>query len=467
MEAPFTTTHPATDMLAELTALSSHHQETPPTAPRPVGRAERIQPIDLIRGLALLGILMMNVPGFGFLDSGTASAFKIPGSADYYTFTIASTAFEGTMRALFSMLFGAGMILFATNKQEAIGGPSVMELYYRRLLWLVAFGAFDAYILLWRGDVLYYYGLCGMLLFPFRRLKPGPLVLLFLLCVGIGLFKSEQWQGNIRTNRAGYLEAIRLEKAHKKPSEKQLEAKAAWEQFEGYSKPDAEKDAKKLKEMRSGYPTIFTSLMPENSGNEIWGMYHGCWDMLSMMFLGMALLGWGFFANKLSTQTYAVTLLVGYGLGLPISWYYVQFYMDWLTHPGQAVDVYRVFPMELYDLRRTLLALGHASLLLLVYRAGVMSWLMRALVAVGQMAFTNYLMQSIICTIFFFGYGFGNYGKLAYHQLYYVVGAIWVVQLIASPIWLRYFRFGPFEWLWRSLTYWQLQPMWARNQREI
>ena len=78
---------------------------------------------------------------------------------------------------------------------------------------------------------------------------------------------------------------------------------------------------------------------------------------------------------------------------------------------------------------------------------------------VGQMAFTNYLSQSIICTLFFYGYGLSQYNHLKYHQLYYVVGAIWVFQLITSAIWLRYFKFGPFEWVWRSLTYWRKQPM--------
>ena len=84
---------------------------------------------------------------------------------------------------------------------------------------------------------------------------------------------------------------------------------------------------------------------------------------------------------------------------------------------------------------------------------------MKALSAVGQMAFTNYLMQSIICTFFFYGHGLGYYGKLYFHQIYYVVAAVWIFQLIFSSIWLRYFRFGPFEWVWRSLTYWKMQPM--------
>jgi len=113
----------------------------------------------------------------------------------------------------------------------------------------------------------------------------------------------------------------------------------------------------------------------------------------------------------------------------------------------------------LYDLRRLLIACGHAALLMLVYRSKLMPWLMRALANVGQMAFTNYLMQSIICTLIFYGYGLGYFNKLRVHQVYYVVFAIWILQLLYSSIWLRYFRFMPFEWIWRSLTFWKAQPM--------
>ncbi|WP_169750807.1 DUF418 domain-containing protein [Spirosoma radiotolerans] len=429
-------------------------------APQPVAKADRIQTIDLIRGMALLGILMMNIPGFGFLGSGFNAILRNPTGPDFYTFAIVGTAFEGTMRGLFSMLFGAGMVLFTQNKRELENGPTVAEYYYRRLLWLVLFGVINAYVLLWRGDILFFYGLCGMLLYPFRQTKAVWLIGLAVVCMGINSIRPELWYSNLRGNRAGYLEAVNLEKAHKKPTEKQKEAKAAWEKFEKNFAPNPKKDAKERKEMRSDYGTVFAHLLPENSNSETFYTYYGSWDMLLMMFIGMALLQWGFFSNKLPTSTYAVTLLVGYGLGLPISWFYaVVSQIDWVQHTGQMVDNYRTLPFQLYDIRRVLLALGHASLLLLVYRSQVVPWLMRALTAVGQMAFTNYLMQSIICTLFFHGYGLGYYGKLAHYELYYVVVGVWIFQLIVSPIWLQYFLFGPFEWLWRSLTYWKMQPM--------
>ena len=211
--------------------------------------------------------------------------------------------------------------------------------------------------------------------------------------------------------------------------------------------------------MRSDYGTIFTYFIPGNSSGEAWGMFHGIWDMLGMMLIGMALFTLGFFSNKLPTSTYAMTLLLGYGIGIPIGWIYFSKGWTGFVQFSQYIDAYRVPHWVLYDLKRVLLSIGHASAIMLVYRSKVIPWMMKGLGNVGQMAFTNYLMQSIICTWFFYGYGFGNYDKLRFYQLYYVVGAVWIFQLIFSAIWLRYFRFGPFEWVWRSLTYWKAQRM--------
>ena len=198
-----------------------------------------------------------------------------------------------------------------------------------------------------------------------------------------------------------------------------------------------------------------------NVSGETYSFYHQWfWDGLTMMFVGMALFGLGFFSNKLSTGTYTMWLLIGYGVGIPIG--YLLFKQGLLLQAADFtayLDSYRVPPDLLYDIRRGFISIGHASLLILIYRSKLVPWLMRALTKVGQMAFTNYLVQSIICTWFFYGYGFGFYNKFKFHELYYFVFVVWIFQLIFSSVWLRYFRFGPFEWVWRSLTYWKKQPM--------
>jgi len=115
--------------------------------------------------------------------------------------------------------------------------------------------------------------------------------------------------------------------------------------------------------------------------------------------------------------------------------------------------------MAFNDAGSILVALGHVGALILVYQAGAAAWLTRRLAAVGRMALSNYLMHTIIRTTLFYGYGFGLFGRLDRVQLLGVVVAIWAIQLWLSPIWLKSFRFGPAEWLWRSLTYGKAQPM--------
>jgi uncharacterized protein len=218
--------------------------------------------------------------------------------------------------------------------------------------------------------------------------------------------------------------------------------------------------------MHSGYGTIFMYFIPRNAGIETKGIYHGLWDFLSMMFIGMALFGLGFFSNKFSTSTYLMLLLVGYGVGIPLGWMYFQGSVEW-QNLGAFVDLYRTFHGNTYHIRRLLIAVGHASLLMLIYRSCIVPWLMKALSNVGLMAFTNYLMQSIICTLIFYGYGLGYYNNLQFHQLYYVVAAVWIFQIVFSSVWLRYFQFGPFEWMWRSLTYWKKQPMRLKKRQDL
>lgn len=427
---------------------------------KPVATADRVKSIDTIRGVALLGILMMNIPVFGINWDFWYTVTHSPRSgSDYYTFATVFVLFEGTMRGLFSMLFGAGMVLFMLNKKEIPGGTTVAEYYYRRLGWLVLFGLFNAFVLLWQGDILFFYGLCGMLLFPFRKLKPHWLLIIGLACISITMFKSNLDYQETREKRIAYNKAIAAEKENKKLSAEQEAARAEWTEIEKRQKPDTTYSNRNLRKMQSGYSSIFTYFIPNNTNGEIWYMYNGVWDMLCMMFIGMALFSWGFFSNKLSTSTYVLCLLIGYSIGIPIGWtiFDNQFMMTGTI--GEYFDRWRISHQVFAEFRRLPLTIGHASLIMLLFRSRLIPWLMKALANVGQMAFTNYLMQSIICTWFFFGYGFGNYNKLKFHQLYYVVGAVWVFQLIFSSIWLRYFRFGPFEWLWRSLTYWKKQPM--------
>lgn len=440
--------------------MDQHISADTPQATLPVATADRIKSIDAIRGVALLGILLMNIPGFGMNWDFWYNAFMGPRSGwDYQTFKVVEIFFEGTMRGLFSMLFGAGMILFMTNKKEVPGQPSVAIYYYRRLLWLVFFGLINAFVILWEGDILFYYGLFGMVLFVFRKTSPKWLLVIGLTIVSFSVIQSLWRWSETREKRANYLEAMEAKKEKKKLTEEQQAAIGVWNEVANIPKPDTAELNTNFRGMQSNYIGVFKHLIPVNAGNESFNVYYSAWDVLSMMFIGMALFSWGFFNNKLSTSTYFIWLIVGYGIGIPLAMF--LFDQNWIAMHNRAwfVDRWQSNPGAFREIRRVLLALGHASLIMLLFRSKLVPWLMKALSAVGQMAFTNYLMQSIICTFFFYGYGWGYFGKLHFHQIYYVVFAVWIFQLIFSVIWLRYFRFGPFEWVWRSLTYWKKQPM--------
>jgi len=186
-------------------------------------------------------------------------------------------------------------------------------------------------------------------------------------------------------------------------------------------------------------------------------------DNVALMLLGMALLQWGFIIGKWSNRHYKLVVIIGYSLGLPlviVSAFHNAMNYSSLEDTFQfmkehSIDWYAL----IYPFQRIFLVMAHTSLLVLIIKGRYFNALMKRLKAVGQMAFTNYILQTIICTLFFFGYGLGYFHRLELYQLYFVVLAVWLIEIIISPIWLKYFRFGPLEWLWRSLTYWKIQPM--------
>src|SRR5580693_3163339 len=157
--------------------------DAPPVA-APVSDAERVKLIDALRGVALLGILMMNIPGFAMPDYYSESFKSDPANVNFWVSAVISVGFEGKMRALFGMIFGAGVLLFVSKKEQT--GRSVTRLFYRRMFWLVLFGLIHAHLILWIGDILYLYGFCGMLVYLFRNVKPAYLVLAVPLVAVVG-----------------------------------------------------------------------------------------------------------------------------------------------------------------------------------------------------------------------------------------------------------------------------------------
>lgn len=417
----------------------------------------RFQSIDLLRGVAVLGILMMNIPSFAYPETFIGHLTDFTG-INLRSWQATLIMFDGTMRGLFSMLFGASCLLILSKSDDLRSA----DIYYRRLLWLFSFGLLDAYILLWDGDILYGYAIAGLFLFPFRAVKPKYLfalgLALALVMSGRVAYKSLT---ETRPTYFAYKEALAdSTQKHKKLTTKQREAITKYEGTLTWLKKDTAAINAQIKPMLGSYKDVFDVKWKAGEMLQTWKLYDPIfWDELLMMFLGMGLFKLGVFTNERSNKTYLWMTLMGYAIGLSGKIWWVSTLVFNEKDMGQRFETYPISIYTFHELFRIAQTVGHVGLLLLVYRSSWLKWLVWTLAQTGRMALSNYLLQSILCGLFFYGFGLGMFAKLQIYETYLFVIAVWVVCVVFSVIWLRFFRFGPFEWLWRSLTYWEPQPM--------
>ena len=420
----------------------------------PVTESSRIEGLDVLRGFALLGILLLNILGFGMLQT----TYLNPGidliggsSLDVGVWASVDVLAEGAMRCLFSMLFGAGVVLFTSDDR-----PRAL-LHYKRNFWLLAFGLFDAFILLWNGDILVTYAIAGAGLFLFRNRRPRTLivmatvliVLLTLAYTGMRAGMNFMRDAAATVGSEGTIENMAGDDGV-------LAAAAAWQEFRRDNVPTAEEIEAELLARRDSYASAFAWNLPITIEFLTFVLpAFLIWDALAMMLLGMAFYKAGILHATRSRSFYVKMMAVGFGLGIAINSVEVA---------GGIIndfDLLSVFPLmqPTYQLGRLGMACGYLALLMLIVQSGALPTLRRWLANVGRMALTNYLMQSFICMLIFTGAGFALVGELSRAGLYVVVIGIWIFQLTMSTWWMARFRFGPVEWLWRVLTYGKLQPM--------
>jgi uncharacterized protein len=426
----------------------------------PAVLTERIDIIDIVRGLALLGILILNIPYFSMEEYFREAWSQDLNSTNFWVTAVNTVFFEGKMRALFSMVFGAGIVLFTTNKEKA--GRSATWLFYKRMIWLTLFGLAHAHLLLWIGDILYYYGLIGMLAFLFRKMKPKYLAMGVPLVAVIGFVANTLFFQNIRNEYLEYKAVMELQEAGVELGEKELAAIDAWEETRKDMLPNQEEVKAHTALMKGSYADVGSHIRPKAWEGQTKYLIFSIWDMLALILLGIALYKWGFLTMKWTQAQYLKTIWIGYGVGLPLVLF--QFVFNTIHFPNveagiRYIETHSILWVDLiYDFQRILIMMAHVALVIVLYQKGYFVRLMNGLRAVGQLAFSNYIMHSVICTFVFFGYGLNQYAEWEYYQLYYLVIGIWILQLLISPFWLKYFLFGPLEWVWRSLTYWRRQP---------
>ncbi len=397
----------------------------------PVGGAERITAIDALRGFALFGILVVNIEGFSMNDATwvNPTAYGSLEGLNYWAWYANDLFFEYKFMAIFSMLFGAGILLMS-GRTEAKGVRSA-PLHYRRMLVLLVIGLCHAY-LFWNGDILVWYSMCGLLVYLFRNRRATTLIAMGIggLAVGSALFVVSGWS-----------------MPHWPPE-------AMAEFVKGFN-PTSEDIARDIAAHRGGWLSQVAFRAPYSLGMQTSVFFFwGIWRVSGLMLLGMGLFKSGVLAASRSNSFYLALLGVGLLVGLPVVGFGIhqQFRHDW------AIE-YSFFKGTQYNYWGSVLTcLGYAGGIMLLVNNGVLTPLTSRLAAVGRMALTNYLMQTIICTTIFYGHGFGLYGRVERTEQLLIVLAICACQLVLSPLWLGKFRFGPMEWVWRSLTYGKRQP---------
>jgi uncharacterized protein len=412
----------------------------------PTGK--RLESLDFIRGCALFGILLMNIVGMGLgpaYDNPTIAGGDT--GINLWTWMFFNIGFEGTQRALFSILFGAGVILLS-SRMEKSSGAEAADVFFRRNLLLIAFGLFNAWILLWTGDILYYYGITALFLYAFRKL-PGRT----LLGIGIGtLLLGAAWSALDSQRLINLHESARAAEqvAPAARSAEQTKDIATWKEKSKTGPTPAE-----FAEMRNQHTASYWSALKARAGlikhYQSWWLYRYFFDIFGMMMIGMALFKLGVLTLETRTRTYLAMAAGGYAIGLTGNIIEAR----WIMGQGFTAIAYAQANIS-YDISRLAMTTGHLGLLGLFLKSGILPWLRQSMAAVGRMALTNYLTHSVVALIIFVFLGF--WGALERHQLYYIVFSVWAVQIILSPIWLKHYHFGPVEWLWRYLTYGKAPP---------
>jgi uncharacterized protein len=403
---------------------------------------ERIATLDIVRGVAIMGILAMNIVAFAMPDAAylNPTAYGTKGPADLASWTFSFLFVDGRMRGLFSFLFGASMLL-VIEKAEA-GGRDPAMVHYARMLWLLVFGLIHFY-LIWWGDILSLYAPVGMVAYAFRRASPRTMILwaVGLLLVQFAIFASLAFRFHHMAELA----------AAPRPSPATLAEWADMKEGIGRYTPAQLHDI--LARYRGSYGGIVRHMLNEELFDPIRGLAFFGWETLAYFLLGMAAFRTGFLTGAWSGARYGKVMLVGFGIGVPayalLAW--LQFRGDFAVPDIMAYGLAATVPF------RPLMIGATAALVIVLTRRG--GALVERIAAAGRAAFTNYLGTSLQMTTVFYGYGLGLFGHLTRIQLWIPVVLTWALILLWSKPWLDRFRYGPFEWLWRSLARWEVQPM--------
>ena len=407
--------------------------------------ADRILSLDVIRGIAVMGIFSVNVVGMAMFEGAYfyPPDYGFESLGDKVMWTLNSIFVDGRFRSLFSILFGASLTVVVERAVAA--GKQGWQVHYPRMIVLLLFGMAH-YYLLWWGDILVNYALVGSVAYLFWQLRPA--WLLGLAALALALFYTPQFVGTV--SMVAKVEASRAPDA---PPD--LRAKV-----DAMLNPPSTlaEDIARDKAEHASIPAHFRAKTTGQAAWRPWMSVPGYGlETLGLMLIGIAGFKSGFLTGAWSRRRYAAIAAACLGIDLA-----VHAWAAYLTLASDfAPEVYFPWTRTYVSPLHPIGALGYAALIMLVFthRGAIAD----RFAAVGRAAFTNYLGATVIGTLLFFGTFGGLYGELSRGEAWLIAPPVWAFMLLWSKWWLDRFRYGPFEWAWRSLSRWKWEPMRRRT----
>ncbi|PAD20470.1 DUF418 domain-containing protein [Terribacillus saccharophilus] len=395
---------------------------------RPMPQTKRLHWIDAARGAAILGIFMVNAPSFGspyFMPGINSPEWDSP--LDTFLLGGIDIFFQASFYTLFSILFGFGMqLIFDSRKRDGIKPGWFLS---RRMLVLLGLGAIHAF-LIWHGDILFTYAIIGLLLIPFLYTPRWVLLTMIPVLIVPGLLFNllSVWLASLADLDIGEL---------------------MFNMSDIQSKLAAYGNGTYIDILQQNHMDWST-----NSG--VLGIISGIFTLLPLMMLGTYLARVKLFHDPVANRRKLIwfTVITGFLFLVFKAGPYLVGAPLWLTIIQDSIGG----PAS---------ALFYLSVITLVANLPVFNWFARQLSYVGRMSLTNYLFQSVLMFVLFYGIGFGLYGEFSLLSFVCFVIGVFVIQVVLSRIWFRYFTFGPIEWLWRILTYGKIQPLRKKNEQRV
>ncbi len=405
------------------------------------GTSNRIVTLDVIRGIAVMGIFSVNVIAFAMIFPAymNPAAMGLEGEADLVTWFANFILIDGKMRSLFSMLFGASMLLVIDR--AIASGQSGASVHYRRMIVLAIIGLLHFYFI-WFGDILFLYAMIGMVAYLFRKKAARGLL---IWSAGFFILNAAMMAASSAYFRNAQTEATTADATQEEITE--------WKKAGAWGQQSEEKTARDIAIHRGSAVERAKHMLTDRAAEPFGSLIFFGPETLALMLLGMAGYKSGYLTGQWSDRGYRNVAIWTLSIGAIAS--AVIAFTTWRSNFDLPTVFFNLVVTQLPF--RIAMALGYAALIILLFRER--SWIRDRFAAVGRAAFTNYLGTSIIAALIFYGDGLGLYARLSRFEAWLVVPLVWLLMLAWSKPWLDRFQYGPFEWLWRSLARGKIQPM--------